>query len=111
MTNTFYYNRNPAHKDIKDALQSPHLRVTRDYHNSQKHVSEKFQQFLQIEKLKSDEGHSSKLNYQNNGNPFNGRIEGNSLKRRHLPGEDHWQSRYLSEWNDGNKQTYTNESD
>lgn len=111
VSGTFYYNKHAPHRDIKEGLRSPNIGLNRDYHHSQKHVSEKFQQILHIEKIKSEET-SNAFNLQNQSvHNFNGRIEGSGFKKKYLADGEPWRKRYLDEWSEHAKQTYVHESD
>ena len=104
VSNTFYYNKM---KDSKDSLQSPQINLNRDYYHSQKHMSEKFQQFLYLEKLKNEEGYKTKFGEGGSSNiQFNGRIEGNGIRQRQFLQEDNDQRRYQEETQDTNKPSY-----
>lgn len=105
VTNTFYYNRGQG--TFKDGMRSPGSGLKSNYHHSQKHVSEKFQQFLLIEKLKSEESVKSRLNMPQN-NIFNGVIEGSQISKR---GYSKDARIYGDEWADNSKQTYMVESE
>ena len=105
VSNTFYYQKI---KDSKDSLQSPQISLNRDYYHSQKHMSEKFQQFLYLEKIKNEEGYKSKLGdvgwstFQ-----FNGRIEGSGIRQKQLFSDDQEQNGYREDFNETSKPIYS----
>jgi hypothetical protein len=62
VNSTFYNNKNQRDvREMKESMKSPNVRMTRDYFHSQKHMSEKFQQVLYIEKSKNDQLYGSQF--------------------------------------------------
>jgi hypothetical protein len=52
-----YNSSNPIKGDLKEMLRVPHAK---DYHNTQKHISEKFQKLMSADKIRNDDVASKK---------------------------------------------------
>lgn len=70
-------------------------------------MSEKFQQFLYLEKLKNEDGHKNKFgDIAGSNHQFNGRIEGNGIRQRQFLQEDNDGRKYKEDLQDTNKPSY-----
>lgn len=101
-------------KEHRDMIKASQASLLNEYNRSQKHVSEKFQHFLNTDKSKAEDpnkprySNMANLHYHNKSNsPFDGRIQGNSLnmnkaKIDKLTGG--YQKRYAEDLSDYSKQ-------
>jgi hypothetical protein len=79
-----YNNSNPHKGDLKEMMRVPYAK---DYHNTQKHISEKFQKLMSVDKIRNEDA-ASKLN---------GVIGGSDIKKRNLYNNGHPRKRYMEE--------------
>ena len=92
----FPNSKNKLLNGKRDVIKSPSLGMQSDYNRSLKHMSEKFQHLMQSDRAMEDPVRT-RYNANNKVNsPFDGRIQGSSLKKRNYE-QDQWQNKYFDE--------------
>ena len=92
-------------------LRTPNAGIAKEYHNTQKHTSDKFQKLMSVDKIRNEDTPTKLSVYRPPQGRFSGVIEGSSLKKRNLYNDGYNRQRYMDELSEYNKKTNVNESD
>lgn len=111
VVNKYSYNRNTNSRDLKDILRTPNANIAKEYHNTQKHTSDKFQKLINVDKLRNDDTPTQSSIYKQAQGRFSGVIEGSALKKRNMYNDVYSHNKYLDELPEHTKHTHVNESD